>query len=275
MCTGTTAVMLLVVSACGADGERTDTSRSVPPPTTAPAPVSTPTLTPTPTPDESPSPDAVLGLVCGDPGVTEFAVQTIEVAPSGMPDYSRLWPLKLTCDQGYDDQGILEVTSVITPLQSAVVAQARKVGYASAEDLDENVLYGIYEACGSNAPDDVLLTMDDYSESQVDELQLWMLLCPSHPHSKTWKSKIKASAKAWEAEANGTRVFDGTYKVPSQMKRGTFVVKDVENCYWETRDASGEIIDNGFVIAAPRVVARVGKSAVVFTAKGCGRWDRQ
>jgi len=59
------------------------------------------------------------------------------------------------------------------------------------------------------------------------------------------------------------------------MKRGTFVVEDVENCYWETRNSSGDIVANNFVLAAPRVVAKVDRSAVVFTAEGCGQWNRQ
>ena len=81
--------------------------------------------------------------------------------------------------------------------------------------------------------------------------------------------------KSLAAQKNRTQFYDGTYDVPADIKRGTYVVKHVENCYWETRDRNGEIISNNFVLAAPRVVAKVSAAAVVFTAEGCGQWNRQ
>jgi hypothetical protein len=60
------------------------------------------------------------------------------------------------------------------------------------------------------------------------------------------------------------------------MATGTFVAENVENCSWETRDGNGDILDNNFVLAAPRVIAEVDAGAVVFTTEGaCGYWNRQ
>lgn len=117
--------------------------------------------------------------------------------------------------------------------------------------------------------------MQDYSEGQIAELKAWMTLCPNHPQAATWRKNIAASAKAIGAEKNGERVYDGTYKVPNEMKRGTWIVENVEDCYWETRDNDGDILANNFITAAPRVVAKVSKRAVVFTARGCGQWNLQ
>lgn len=242
--------------------------------TTGGAPATAP---PTTTSTATPSPKAVeaVRLVCGVPGVTDFEVHTVPLAPDGTADFEDLWVLNLTCDQGYGDGGVTERQAVVTPLQQAVVEVSRSVGYMGAETSDSEILYSVYGFCGTNDPDDSYVTLEDYSESQVAELRVWMILCPNHPQATRWKEGITASVKAQEAEASGARVYDGTYEVPSQMRRGTFVVNDVTNCYWETRNAEGRIIDNDFVIAAPRVVANLTAEAVVFTASGCGQWNLQ
>jgi len=55
---------------------------------------------------------------------------------------------------------------------------------------------------------------------------------------------------------------------------GTYVVLDVEDCYWETLDSAGAITDNNFVSAAPRVEAIIRSSDFAFNSEGCGRWVR-
>src|SRR5690606_31661517 len=54
---------------------------------------------------------------------------------------------------------------------------------------------------------------------------------------------------------------------------GTYVVYDVEDCYWERLDDRGEIIDNNFIMAAPRVQATIRASDYAFNSE-CGRWVR-
>jgi hypothetical protein len=55
---------------------------------------------------------------------------------------------------------------------------------------------------------------------------------------------------------------------------GTYVAFDVEDCYWETLDDAGEINDNNFVSAAPRVEVTIRESDLAFNSEGCGRWVR-
>lgn len=55
-------------------------------------------------------------------------------------------------------------------------------------------------------------------------------------------------------------------------KPGTYIVRDVENCYWERLSDTGEIIDNNFVTAAPRVEVAIRESDYAFNSDDCGRW---
>lgn len=161
----------------------------------------------------------------------------------------------------------------MTPIQMAAVAAAQDgAGY---DGSDSQTLYSLLNYCGSNDPTDYYATESDFSEEQVAELQALLVLRPKHPQSKKWRAGIAQSTKSLAAQKDGTQFYDGTYNVPKDVKRGTYVVKDVTDCYWETRDKKGQIISNGFVLAAPQVVAKISSTAVVFTAQGCGQWNRR
>lgn len=275
-----------LLAACGGTGAAAQATSDVAGPFTSTPAATLPAITTAsstataPTSSAPPASVSSVTLICGnlDKDV-DYEEHTVALAPDGTPDYGSLWQQRLGCDAGMGDlDEASQTVPVITPLQQAVAAAAQKIGYGeyeNATDSDEQVLYSVYQYCGSNDPTDHYATSNDFSDSQVDELRLWMVLCPRHPQATKWRAGIAASAKARQAENNGTRVYDGTYKVPSEIKRGTFVVEDVENCYWETRNKAGRIIANDFVVAAPRVEAVIGSSAVVFTAEGCGQWNRQ
>lgn len=260
----------LLLSSCASDADPA-TATSAPVATATPSPSRT-TASPTPTPTPTPSTLSSVDLVCGNLDTdVDYSVHTVPLAEDGSPDYRDLWALKLTCDAGMTG-GVVESVPVITPLQKAVAAAAREANYG--ED-DEGNLYSVYDGCGANDPADYYATSSEYSEAQVLEIRAYLTLCPKHPQAAKWKKGIAATGQAIEAEKNGTRVGNDTYKVPTEMKRGTWVVEDVDDCYWETRDANGEILANNFVLAAPRVVAKVTNAAVVFTSQGCGTWNRQ
>jgi hypothetical protein len=194
----------------------------------------------------------------------------VPLGVDGSPDYQAMWDKKLRCDAG--TLGRTGFVPVATALQQAVAAAARRADYGPS---DERNLYQVYQYCGSNDPNDAHTTMSEYNESQSLELQAWLTLCPTHPQADKWRSGIAAGVKGQAAEKSGNRVYDGTYQVPSQMQRGTFVAENVKDCYWETRDAAGRILANDFVLAAPRVEAKVTGPAVVFTSRSCGQWNRQ
>lgn len=70
----------------------------------------------------------------------------------------------------------------------------------------------------------------------------------------------------WTGSSGGRS--DGDATIP-----GTYVVLDVEDCYWERLDDKGEIIDNNFIMAAPRVEVTIRSTDYAFNST-CGRWVR-
>ncbi len=69
----------------------------------------------------------------------------------------------------------------------------------------------------------------------------------------------------------------GTYRVGNEtgyVAPGTYAATDVDGCYWERLDAAGEIIDNNFVNAAPRVEFTVRASDYAINIQGCGGFTR-
>ena len=52
----------------------------------------------------------------------------------------------------------------------------------------------------------------------------------------------------------------GSYLVSTEVPPGTYRATDVEDCYWATLDAAGEINDNNFVSSAPQVLMTVNAS---------------
>lgn len=58
--------------------------------------------------------------------------------------------------------------------------------------------------------------------------------------------------------------------VGSDVSPGTYVTFDVNDCYWETLDDTGEINDNNFISSAPRVEVTIRESDFAFNSRGCG-----
>ena len=225
-------------------------------------------------------PPAPVRLICGnlDAGV-DFTVHPVVLRPDGSGEYSDLWAAQLRCDTGMRIGGspVNESVAVQTPLQKAAVAAAKEAGYADYNDTDAEILYAVYDGCAQAGSGSYYSDATALSESQAKEVMAFLTLCFDHPDAENWRVAIGGGEAVREAEANGTRVAPGgSYEIPSQMAYGTFVAEGVKDCYWETRDAHGNIVANNFVIAAPRVVAEVGSEAVVFTTNGgCGYWNRQ
>lgn len=221
-------------------------------------------------------PPSPVNLLCGNTGTgVDFAVHTIVLRPDGSGEYADLWAAQLRCDTGMTGGSVTETVSVQTPLQKAAVAAAKAAGYSDYHRTDAEVLYALYDGCGESGPGSYYSDATALSEAQAKEVRAYLTLCPDHPDAANWRAATGAGEEVRAAEANGTRIPPGgSFLVPSQMVMGMFVAENVEGCYWETRDSNGNIIDNSFVIAAPRVVAEVGSDAVVFnTEGGCGYWN--
>lgn len=190
----------------------------------------------------------------------------------GRPRPDDLWPRKLACDAGAAVPRINDTTRIRAPLQQKVVDANGPYGVSDPE----RVLYSAYQACAANSPTDAYAqTGFEATAAQALEITGYLLLCPRHPQAHKWRAAIDAGRTADRELKSGTRVYDGSYVVPKQMKRGAYVASNVKDCYWETRDGDGEIIANDFVTATPQARTTIGPRAVVFTAKGCGLWSRE
>lgn len=224
------------------------------------------------------TPPSPITLYCGNPDAgIPFEVRTLPIAPDGTGDFAELWAGQYRCDDQMASSPVRATARVQTALQSGAVAAGRAAGKGEYFDSDEEILYAIYEACAMTGSGAYYANLQTLSPAQAQDTQVTLSLCPNHPDAETWRSKSAAGEAVRQAEASGARVPPGgTYAVPDQMTRGTFVAENVTDCYWETRDANGDIVDNNFVLAAPRVVAEVTDAAVVFTTQGaCGYWNRQ
>lgn len=137
----------------------------------------------------------------------------------------------------------------------------------------DNELGNLIGICAAADPDDVYLDAGyAMSGDQITETAAALEECPRHPYAKQWRAAMDRGRRDAKLEADGRLFNDGTYRVGKEIKPGTYVVLDVQDCYWERQDANGEIIDNNFVAAAKRVQVTVRKSDYGFHAVGCGQW---
>lgn len=89
---------------------------------------------------------------------------------------------------------------------------------------------------------------------------------PAAPPSRTAKPKPKVAT-----------IGDGTWRVPEDMKPGTYRTTTAESCYWtRLRGFSGKLSD---IIAsdlsdASTLVVTVKASDAGFSSKRCGTWTR-
>jgi len=224
--------------------------------TTASSPTTTATRTPSPTTTTPRLTDAILSCYNSDDGTTLTVRVTREMA-----DFTSAW--------GAANGGRCEGDDI------APTTELEKQAYAVSgyDNNDVSTLYGI---CASVNPKAVVLQEGfAMNEGQAAEIQGALTLCPDHPLAAEYADAIEAAGVAQDEIASGARVSGGTHKVPEEMQRGTFVAKDVTDCYWETRDTNGRIIDNDFIVAAPQVRVTVPDGAVVFTTEGCGVWVKE
>lgn len=112
------------------------------------------------------------------------------------------------------------------------------------------------------------------SQEQTKEINGMLSLCPDHPRAADFK-KAKNKGRTYDKEiAGGLRFHDGTHVVGKDVQPGTYVVRDVEDCYWERQDANGQTIANDFKLSAARIQVTIAATDHAFVAKGCGEWSR-
>ncbi|GAB3617313.1 hypothetical protein GCM10027416_18700 [Okibacterium endophyticum] len=152
-----------------------------------------------------------------------------------------------------------------TEQQNAAAAIA---GYSDMSHL--KYLYGICVMPGMGYATNPTIP---YSESQVQEVNAALLICPTHPAADDVRAilaQVDADAKA---RADGSRFGEGVYLVGTEIQPGTFAIEgDITDCYWERQDANGNTIDNYFAAAAKRVQVTIAASDYAFSSTGCGTW---
>ncbi|NKQ27343.1 hypothetical protein [Streptomyces galbus] len=150
-------------------------------------------------------------------------------------------------------------------------AKALQVAYSGEGDLDSlGVLYGICAQSGSGSWS---YLEQAGSEEQLSEVRGALLLCPDHPDKNKVAKLVGRASTRNKLEADGRVFGDGVYRVGSEVKPGTYYTTDVDGCYWERTDATGEVIDNNFVPAAKRVQVTIMATDHSFHSESCGRWQ--
>ena len=185
---------------------------------------------------------------------------TYEVArdKDGKPDFTAVWAAKpVSC----------EVEDFLFP-----VTDVEKAAHKTAK-YDDNDISTLYELCAQVDPEDVYVE-DGYaaSEEEIPEIKAALKLCPKHPHAAKWQAAVKRGEADIELAAQGRLFGSGTFLVGEEIRPGTYFTTDVEDCYWERQNKSGEIIDNNFIISARRVQVTIRSSDYAFHSERCGEW---
>ncbi|MFI6265289.1 hypothetical protein [Micromonospora sp. NPDC051006] len=193
-----------------------------------------------------------------DTGQAWSSQLTISPGQDGRPDFTEVWLAKpASC----------EVEGVIT-----IVTATEKAAYKTSGYDDEDIS-PLYEICAAVDPDDVYAeTGFAASREQIPEINASLTLCPTHPYAKKWRETVKRGQRDVDLEAQGRLFGPGTFRVGKEIKPGTYVTTDVEGCYWERQNRSGDIIDNYFTNSARRVQVTIRSSDYAFSSERCGEW---
>ncbi|RZT79076.1 hypothetical protein EV382_2272 [Micromonospora violae] len=267
----TTALLTMTLTGCGDEQSPTAAPTTASPSMSASASAS-PSATPTPDRDGDGLPDSSdtypddpkntpqqppVSLEC-DTGNDWDALLTVRPGKDGRPDFSEVWAAKPTaCD----------AQAEIYPVSDTEKAALKTSKY---EDGDITTLY---EMCAAVDPEDTYLEADFAASSeQIPEINAALLLCPSYPYAKKWRETVKRGQVDVDLAAQGRIFGEGTFRVGKEIKPGTYVTTDVDGCYWERQNSSGDTIDNYFTNSARRVQVTIRSSDYAFSSQNCGEW---
>ncbi|MBM0229379.1 MULTISPECIES: hypothetical protein [Micromonospora] len=273
------AATLATVGLAGCGGDNRTTASL---PTASASPSASASASPTPTPSPTPPadrdgdgipdssdtyPDDPKNVPQQEPFVltcylteafSESSPFTILTGKDGRPDFTEVWAAKaVSCEVGQEIQPVSPV---------------EKAAYKTSKYDDGNISV-LYEMCGEVDADDPRAEAGFAASSeQIPEINAALTLCPTHPYAKKWRQAVQRGQVDADLEAQG-RLFDsGTYRVGKDIKPGTYVTHDVDGCYWERQNSSGDIIDNYFTNGARRVQVTIRSSDYAFHSENCGEW---
>lgn len=250
------AAVAVVLALAGGGGAWAIAGGSKPPHTTPVAASTTkaaavPTTTPVSAPSTASVPARTVSIACSGAGIYPIALV------DGKYDFKELWAAgSADCD-----------SEPVTPATPIELEALRASGY------DGDDIGTLFEICGQVDPHDVYLEKGfAMSPEQIKEMTGAIKICPDHPHAKAWRTAMKLGQADADLEAQGRMFGDGTYRVGKEIKAGTYVTRDVDGCYWERQNGSGETIANYFTNSAKRVVVTIRSSDYAFSTEGCGTW---
>jgi hypothetical protein len=152
----------------------------------------------------------------------------------------------------------------------ATTAEAAALKIAAGGDDIET----LYELCAVVDPKDVYAEPDfSAGAEQILEILAALALCPSQPHATAWKQSVARGQRDVALAKDGRLFSDGVHLVGSEIKPGTYAISgDIEDCYWERQNKSGETIQNNFIEHAKRVQVTIRSTDYAFMSEGCGEW---
>ncbi|RLP89282.1 hypothetical protein EAD89_15125 [Micromonospora sp. BL4] len=267
----TTVLLATTLTACG-DEQRPTATPATATSSGSASPSASPTPPPPPDRDRDGIPDSSdtypddsmntpqqppVSLEC-DTGNDGNALLTVQPGKDGRPDFSEVWAAKPTsCDSQAE----------IYPVTDTEKAALKTSKY---EDGDITTLY---EMCAAVDPEDTYLEADFAASSeQIPEINAALQLCPTYPYAKKWRETVKRGQVDVDLAAQGRLFGSGTFRVGKEIKPGTYVTTDVDGCYWERQNRSGDTIDNYFTNSARRVQVTIRSSDYAFSSENCGEW---
>ncbi|WP_319463787.1 hypothetical protein [Micromonospora sp. RTP1Z1] len=268
------ALTTVTLTGCGGDGR---TVSSAPTPSVSPSASASPSPTTSPTPPADRDGDGIadssdtypddpknipqqspVNLQCETSNDSGGSLFTVFGSKDGRPDFAEVWAAKAS---SCEVVGSLDIVT-------AVEKQAYKISKYDDQDISM-----LYEICAAVDPEDVYAEAGFAASSeQIPEINGALTLCPAHPYAKRWRQAVQRGKVDADLEAQGRLFGSGTYRVGKEIKPGTYVTTDVEGCYWERQNRSGNIIDNYFTSGARRVQATIRSSDYAFHSENCGEW---
>lgn len=185
----------------------------------------------------------------------------------------------LDCSRGYDAEG--------TPSEIERQAVMTAYGDTDWDEIDSatdrqhfrDAVATLHAICASTS--DMMLSSEHrMSADQTDEIRGALELCPNHPRAEFMQQKVESdiaeNKRVQELWDKGLRIKEGTLKVPDEVSYGTWhtISDKVENCYWETRDANGNIIENNFINGGVGASVNIYQGVASFYSSGCSVWEK-
>ena len=153
------------------------------------------------------------------------------------------------------------------------VSPVEKAAYKTSR-YDDGDISILYEMCGEVDADDPYAEAGFAASSeQIPEINAALTLCPTHPYAKKWRQAVPARPGRRGPGGAGPALRAG--HLPGRQgdqARHLRQPRDVDGCYWERQNSSGNIIDNYFTNSARPGAGHHPLLRLRLQLRGCGEW---